>query len=140
MWLLLGAQRALADDLTASMVERGYDDVRPGHGALFLHIDRRAGTRLGELANRAGVTKQSMMQVVDDLEECGYVRRVADPIDGRAKLVRLTAEGRRCATEFRRAVQVTETRIRRRLGERGDEVLRSALARLGGDDRSPRRG
>ena len=69
-----------------------------------------------------------MMQVVDDLEARGYVRRVADPADARAKLVRLTAEGRRCATEFRRAVQVLETRIRRRLGDRADEALRSALA------------
>jgi len=112
------------------MAERGYDDVRPGHGALLLHIDRRTGTRLGELAVRAGITKQSMMQVVDDLETHGYVRRAPDPIDARAKLIRLTAEGRRCATEFRRAVQVTETRIRRRLGDRDDQALRSALSRL----------
>ncbi|MGZ8630390.1 MAG: MarR family winged helix-turn-helix transcriptional regulator [Actinomycetota bacterium] len=130
--MLLGAHRALAADLTASMAERGYDDVRPGHGAVFLHVDRPAGTRLGELAGRAGVTKQSMMQVVDDLEARGYVRRVADPADARAKLVLLTAEGRGCATEFRRAVQVLETRTRRRLGDRGDEALRAALAVLRG--------
>ena len=101
--MLLEAHRRLAAELADSMAERGYDDVRPGHGAVFLHVDRRAGTRLGELARRAGITKQSMMQVVDDLEARGYVRRVPDPADARAKLVRLTAEGRRCATEFRRA-------------------------------------
>lgn len=133
--MLLAAHRALAEVLAASMAERGYGDVRPGHGALFLHIDRRSGTRLGELASRAGVTKQSMMQVVDDLEARGYVRRVPDPADARAKLVRLTAEGRRCATEFRRAVQVLETRIRRRVGDRGDDVLRSALVRLADEGR-----
>ena len=130
--LLLGAHRALAADLAASMVERGYDDVRPSHGAVFLHVDRRHGTRLGELAARAAITKQSMMQVVDDLEGRGYVRRVPDPDDARAKLVRLTAHGRRCATEFRRAVQVLETRTRKRLGDRGDEALRAALDRLMG--------
>jgi DNA-binding MarR family transcriptional regulator len=135
MSMLLAAHRALAEVLAASMAERGYGDVRPGHGALFLHIDRRSGTRLGELASRAGVTKQSMMQVVDDLEARGYVRRVPDPADARAKLVRLTAEGRRCATEFRRAVQVLETRIRRRVGDRGDDVLRSALVRLADEGR-----
>ena len=70
------------------------------------------------------------MQVVDDLEAWGYVRRVPDPSDARAKLVRLTAHGRRCATEFRRAVQVLETRTRRRIGDRTDELLRSALEAL----------
>jgi DNA-binding MarR family transcriptional regulator len=137
--LLLDAQRALARDLAEAMGERGYDDVRPGHGALFLFVDRRGGTRLGELARRAGVTKQSMMQVVDDLEALGYVRREPDPADGRAKLVRLTAHGRRCATEFRRSVQVLETRTRRRLGERGYEAVRQGLTRLADDRREPAR-
>ncbi|MET0800349.1 MAG: MarR family winged helix-turn-helix transcriptional regulator [Actinomycetota bacterium] len=128
--LLLLAHRAMAADLVISLSERGYADVRPRHGAVFLHVDRRAGTTLSGLARRAGVTKQSMMQVVDDLEAWGYVRRVPDPSDARAKLVRLTAPGRRCATEFRRAVQVLETRTRRRLGDRTDELLRSALEAL----------
>lgn len=131
--MLLGAYRAVAAELTASMVERGYDDMRPHHGVVFLHVERRVGTRLGELADRAGITKQSMMQVVDDLEARGYVRRVVDPGDARAKLVRLTAEGRRCATEFRRAMQVLETRTRRRLGDGADETLRIALAELSGE-------
>jgi DNA-binding MarR family transcriptional regulator len=128
--LLLEAQRAVARDLGDALVERGYEDVRPSHAALFLFVDRRGGTRLGELARRAGVTKQSMMQVVDDLEALGYVRREPDPADARAKLVHLTAHGRRCATEFRRAVQVLETRTRRRLGDRGYEAVRSALTKL----------
>jgi DNA-binding MarR family transcriptional regulator len=132
--MLQRAGRALAADLSASMAERGYADVRPGHGAVFLHVDRRSGSRLGDLAARARVTKQSMMQVVDELEARGYVRRVADPSDARAKLVRLTAEGRRCATEFRRAVQVLDTRTRRRLGDRGDDAFRDALVELGDGD------
>ena len=137
--LLLDAQRAIANDLAEALAERGYDDVRPRHGALFLFVDRRGGTRLSELARRAGVTKQSMMQVVDDLEEMGYVRREPDPVDARAKLVRLTAHGRRCATEFRRAVQVLETRTRRRLGDRGYEGVRSGLSKLADDRRDPSR-
>ncbi|MGZ8598235.1 MAG: MarR family winged helix-turn-helix transcriptional regulator [Actinomycetota bacterium] len=128
--MLLAAQRALATALAVSMSERGFDDVRPGHGAVLLHVDRRTGSRLGELAGRAGITKQSMMQVIDDLEARGYVRRTPDPDDARAKLVTLTPQGRRCATEFRRAVRVLETRTRRRLGDRTDEALRSALAVL----------
>ena len=46
--LLLDAQRAIAHDLAEALAERGYDDVRPRHGALFLFVDWRGGTRLSE--------------------------------------------------------------------------------------------
>lgn len=128
--LLLEAHRALTGELVASMEERGYPDVRAAHVALFQHIDRRSGTRLTELARRGRVSKQGMMQVVDELESRGYVRRVPDPMDARAKAVRLTAHGRRAAAEGRRAVQAIETRTRRQLGDRAYEVLRGVLEAL----------
>lgn len=125
--LLLEAQRALASEVGADLDERGYDDLRPGHAAAFLHIDRRRGSRLTELAARARVTKQAMMLLVDDLESRGYVRRVADPTDSRAKIVRLTARGRGAAAECRRAVQAVEKQVALVLGERRYEALREAL-------------
>src|SRR5947208_11526362 len=111
--LLQEAQRVLAAEFVQGVQERGYPDVRAGHAAVFVHIDRRSGTRLTELARRARMTKQGMMLTVDDLEERGFVRRVPDPEDARAKVVRLTARGRRCAAECRRAVQAVESRARR---------------------------
>src|ERR671931_2582457 len=108
--LLLEAHRSLGGELLEGLSERGYEDVRPGHAALFMNIDRRAGTRLIELARRARMTKQGMMLLVDDLEERGYVRRVPDEEDGRAKVVRLTARGRRYVAEARRAVSAVEAR------------------------------
>jgi DNA-binding MarR family transcriptional regulator len=125
--LLLEAHRALAAELDASLEERGYPDLRPGHASVFLLVDRRSGTRLTELARRARMTKQGMMLTVDDLEERGYVRRVPDPNDARAKLVRLTAHGRRCAAECRRAIVALEQRTRRELGDRRYEAFRDAL-------------
>jgi DNA-binding MarR family transcriptional regulator len=125
--LLLEGHRAMATELVALLVERGYPDIRAGHAAVFLHIDCRAGTRLTELARRAHMTKQGMMLVVDDLEGRGYVRRVSDPEDGRAKVVKLTAHGRRCAAESRRAAQALETQTRRLLGDRRYETLRETL-------------
>jgi DNA-binding MarR family transcriptional regulator len=125
--MLLEAHRTLAGELDASLGERGYPDLRPGHATVFLHIDRRSGTRLTELARRARITKQGMMLVVDDLEGRGYVRRVVDPSDARAKMVRLTARGRQCAAECRRAVQALETHIHRELGDRRYDSLREAL-------------
>lgn len=128
--LLLEAHRALGSELVATMDERGYPDSRPGHAAVFLHIDRRSGTRLTELARRARMTKQGMMLVIDDLEQRGFVRRVPDPEDARAKVVRLTAKGRRYVAEGRRVVAAVEAHARRELGDRRYETLRDALEQL----------
>ncbi len=125
--LLLEGHRALAAELMTSLEERGYPDARPGHGAVFMNIDRRSGTRLTELARRARITKQGMMLIVDDLEQRGYVRRVPDPEDARAKVVRLTARGRRYVAEARRAVVALAARARRELGERRYESLRDSI-------------
>lgn len=130
--LLLEAHRALGAELVSTLAERGYPDARPGHAALFMHIDRRSGTRLTELARRARMTKQGMMLVVDDLEQRGYVRRVPDPEDARAKVVRLTARGRRFVGEARRVAAAVEARARRELGDRRYETLRDALELLVG--------
>ena len=125
--LLLEARRSLAAELDADLAERGFPDLRPGHVALFLSVDRRSGSRLTDLAEHTRLTKQAMMSMVDDLEGHGYVRRVPDPADARAKLVRLTAHGRRAAAECRRAVQGLEQRTRRQLGDRSYDALREAL-------------
>jgi DNA-binding MarR family transcriptional regulator len=132
--LLLQAHRALASELREGMTERGYPAVRAGHAAVFMHIDRRSGTRLTDLARRARITKQGMMLIVDDLESRGYVRRVPDEEDGRAKVVRLTARGRRYVAEARRAIAAVEGRARRELGDRRYDALRSALNSLVGED------
>jgi DNA-binding MarR family transcriptional regulator len=125
--LLLEGHRSLAGELVASMSERGYPDVRAGHLAVFQHVDRRHGTRLTDLARRAHMTKQGMMLLVDDLESRGYLRRIPDPDDARAKIVRLTAHGRRAAAEARRAVQALEARTRRELGDRRYDTFREVL-------------
>ena len=125
--LLLAAHRTLAADLVVELEERGWPDLRASQASLVLNVDRRFGTRLTELARRAGVTKQAMMIVVDDLEVRGLVRRTPDPEDGRAKVVRLTARGRTFAAECRRAVAAVEARTRRTLGGRRYEGLREAL-------------
>ncbi len=125
--LLLAAHRTLAADLVVELEERGWPDLRASQASLVLNVDRRFGTRLTELARRAGVTKQAMMIVVDELEVRGLVRRTPDPEDGRAKVVRLTARGRTFAAECRRAVAAVEARTRRTLGGRRYEGLRETL-------------
>lgn len=131
--LLLEASRVLGAEMVADLDERGFPDARPGHAAVLLHIDRRSGTRLTDLARRARMSKQGMMLLVDDLETRGYVRRVPDPEDARAKVVRLTARGRRYAAEARRVVAAVEARARRELGDRRYEALRGGLEDLIGN-------
>jgi DNA-binding MarR family transcriptional regulator len=127
--LLLEAFRALDAEIENALEDRGVADLRPSQAAALLLIDR-AGTRLSELAARAGITKQAMMQVVDDLESRGDVRRTADPNDARAKVVRLTARGLRHRAEARKAIASVESKSRRLLGDRRYEGLRAALSEL----------
>jgi DNA-binding MarR family transcriptional regulator len=132
--LLLDAHRALSSELGEELEERGWPELRGSQATLLLNVDRRSGTRLTELARRAGVTKQAVMVVVDDLELQGLVRRTPDPEDGRAKVVRLTARGRTCAAECRRAVAAIDARVRRSLGGRRHDGLREALEQLLGTE------
>jgi MarR family transcriptional regulator, temperature-dependent positive regulator of motility len=66
--------------------------VRPAHTALFPFLDFD-GVRLTDLAARAGVTKQAVGQLVDDLVEFGLVERAPDPVDRRAKRIRFSRLG-----------------------------------------------
>lgn len=88
--LLLGIQR----ELFRRTAEAGFDDLRPRHGAVFAYLDE-AGIRLADLAQISGRNKQTIAAIVDELEELGYVRRVDDDADRRAKLIVPTKRGRR---------------------------------------------
>jgi len=125
---LLDASRALDADLQAALLDRGVD-LSPGLARGILLVER-TGTRLSDLASRAQISKQAMMQVVDDLEARGCVRRTPDPSDSRAKVVKLTAKGLRQRAEARRAFASVEGRTRRLLGDRRYDALKGSLGEL----------
>lgn len=79
-------------ELYPSLHAAGFGDLRPGHGCVFGTITAE-GERLTVLAERANLTKQAVGEVVSELERAGYVERVPDPQDGRAKIIRLTERG-----------------------------------------------
>ena len=87
--LMYVASRALETRAYDAAVAAGASDVTPTQARLMAQIDPD-GTRVVTLAARARTTKQSATSLVDQLEHAGYVERVPDPADGRAKLVRLT--------------------------------------------------
>src|SRR5215212_2562492 len=91
--LLREAFLALNDLVIVRLAERGHAAVRPAHAAVFQYLDD-TGTTVSTLAARAQMTKQAMAELVAHLERHGYVVRVPDPGDRRAKLVQPTATGR----------------------------------------------
>lgn len=85
--LLFRAARLLNEVSIERMQAVTGHDVRVAHTRLFPHIDLD-GTRITEIARRAGVSKQAVSPLVDELVEQGVLERIPDPRDGRAKLVR----------------------------------------------------
>ena len=75
--------------------EHGFGHVRPSFGSILIPLFEQDGLRLGELAQRGGVSKQTMTTLVREVEEAGLVRRKPDPEDARASRVWLTATARR---------------------------------------------
>jgi DNA-binding MarR family transcriptional regulator len=91
---LLRDPSLVAQDVVArELARRGYEDLRPALLAVGQHV-RSDGTRITELAERAQLTKPTVVVAVDELVRLGYVERSPDPADGRAKLVVATERGR----------------------------------------------
>jgi DNA-binding MarR family transcriptional regulator len=115
-----------SDELAKRVEAAGFTDIRPGHGCVFGTIDPE-GSRLTDLAERANMTKQSVGEATSDLEQRGYVERVPDPDDGRAKIIRLTERGREARAIGRRLIDEVEGEWAERYGEERVAALREAL-------------
>ncbi len=124
--LFLQAQRAFVKRSVAKLRARGHDRLTLAHTALFSYLDL-SGTSVTTLAERAGMTKQSMRQLVLDLEEKGYVTRVPDPGDRRATLVTFTKEGWCFVRDAQEVKQEMEAEYLAILGPQGFEDLKGAL-------------
>jgi DNA-binding MarR family transcriptional regulator len=120
---------AVTEDLHRRLTERGHAEVRPPHGMVFQFLDDE-GTRVSVLAERAQITKQSMAELVAHLEEHGYVERIRDPSDGRAKLVRSTARGQEVTAIARQGLAEIESEWASRVGAEKMRRLRALLEEL----------
>ncbi|HEX8742169.1 MAG TPA: MarR family transcriptional regulator [Thermoleophilaceae bacterium] len=100
----------------------GYAEVRPSYGSILVPLFEEDGLRMGELAARAGLSKQTMTTMVRLLERDGLVSRAPDPSDGRASLVFLTERSRAFRPVAARVVREIEELVEERLGAR--EVAR----------------
>ena len=127
--LLRDPALAINELVSDGLAERGFGDFRPAHGTNGQHIADR-GSRVTELAELAQVSKPTVVYLVNDLERLGYVERIPDPSDGRAKLVCLTARGARAQEEARKIVAEIEEDWSQLLGESDFAVLRRLSKRL----------
>jgi DNA-binding MarR family transcriptional regulator len=115
--------------VSEGLAERGFRDVRPAHGSIGQHIADR-GSRITELAQLAQVSKPTVVYLVNDLERLGYVERLSDPDDGRAKLVCLTERGTQAQEAAREIVAQIERDWSLLLGRPDFAELLSLLKRL----------
>ena len=86
------AVRAMSGTMMAKVASRGFNGMTPAFASLMPLLDA-TGARPTTLAQRAGITKQAISQLVRELEARGYVEQVPDSTDTRAKIVRLTKRG-----------------------------------------------
>ncbi|CAL9347803.1 hypothetical protein SUDANB108_00398 [Streptomyces sp. enrichment culture] len=127
--LLFLPYRALENRVFAALAEAGFDDFTPAQARVLQRIGPH-GTRLTELAEQAQVTKQTAGFLVDQLEKAGYVTRVPDPTDKRARLV-CGARKALAAKEVADAVVAeVEREWEEHLGKRRMKQLREALVLL----------
>lgn len=127
--LMFIASRAAADRIFRAVHDAGFDDVTIAQSRLLMGLDPE-GTRLGTLAERAQIAKQTATALVDKLERAGYVERVPDPSDGRARLVRLTPRAESALPVARGEEDRIEAEWRAHLGPELMDQLRRALTEL----------
>jgi len=127
--LLLLPYRAMETRVFDELTAAGFDDITPAQARVFQRI-APGGSRLTNLAAQAGITKQSAGFLIDQLERTGYVERVPDPADRRARLVRVAERGARSVEASRRIVAQVEAEWTAHLGEHRMAQLRRVLTDL----------
>lgn len=127
--LLERARRRVFTNVLARFHREGLTDLRDAHGSVFVFLPPE-GARLTDLAQRARITKQSMGELVRELEELGYVERQVDPADARARIITLTDRGRRANEIGVAEILATEAEWAEEVGAKRVQALRQTLERL----------
>ena len=133
-FLLAKATQRWNEQLAERFAAAGYSDVRPSYGSVLVPLFEEDGLRLGELARRSRLSKQTMTELIRRLERDGLVERATDPSDRRAFRVTLTPRARAFEPVAAEVLTELDATVRRSLGDaRVDELKESlrALSELG---------
>ncbi len=126
--LLFKAAR-LWNERALGEIQKRVPEARLAHTTLLPHIELD-GTRQTEIARRAGITKQAVGQLVDEMVRLGMLERAPDPADGRAQLVRFTDDGIAQLLTGLDVLEVIEVELGAALGAAALERLQRDLTRL----------
>ena len=121
--------RSGAERLRADFAGQGMAGLRPMHALVLIPL-LGGGRRASDLADTLGVSRQAVAQVVTRLERDGYLMRVTDPGDARAKLICLTSRGRAALRTMRTSALAVEDEWRQRLGAERLTSFRATLLAL----------
>ena len=131
--LFRDARNAIEAAVRADLAQNGFGDVAPSHSALLRNVGED-GARPSDLAAHAGVTRQAITKLVDELERLDLVRRDPDPDDGRGVIVRYTDRGRAGVAIARKRMLALERGYAAQVGADRWAEVRSTLETLFGDD------
>jgi DNA-binding MarR family transcriptional regulator len=115
--------------LRAAFAAAGLDGIRPAQSVALVPL-AAGGMHASDLADRLRVSRQAVAQAITALERHGYVSRVPDPVDARARIIELTPRGRHALRVMRSNALELEKRWREVLGERRLGELRDTLQML----------
>ena len=110
--------------------ESGHPDMRVSFLNLTRNLDVE-GTRITELAQRAGMTKQSMSELVAQCVKAGLVVQRPHASDARARLIVFTRKGLALLQSFRGALVTAEREMRKEVGAEAFQLMRAALGQYG---------
>ncbi|OMC45406.1 MarR family transcriptional regulator [Mycobacterium sp. IS-2888] len=118
-----------APRLRAAFAAAGLDGIRPAQSVALVPL-AAGGLHASDLAERLRVSRQAVAQAVAGLERHGYVSRVPDPVDARARIIELTPRGRQALRVMRSSAIELEKRWQEVLGERRLAEFRETLLTL----------
>ncbi|WP_433020918.1 MarR family winged helix-turn-helix transcriptional regulator [Kribbella sp. CA-294648] len=123
------ANRALQADMVRIAHLRGHPEVKPAHNSVFGTLAEE-GSRASDMAARAGITRQSMGEIIREMVDLGILEMRPDPEDRRAKLVTYTDHGRRVARDGYRHLIELEQRFAEEFGVTEYATAREILGRI----------
>lgn len=126
-FLLAKASSRWNELLHEAFRDAGYGEIRPSYGSVLLPLFETEPLRIGEIAARSRLSKQTMTTMVRLCERDGLVERRPDPDDGRATQVVLTARSRAFRPVAERVLADVEARVVGHLGRADKRALESAL-------------
>ena len=125
-YLLRELYSHLQQRIYAAVAADGHPGLRELHSPVLRYLPKE-GARVADLARRAGLAKQSVTYIVEDLTALGYLTVASDPEDGRAKRVKLTAHGRSLVASLLLHSEMAERELARRVGKSRLANLRTTL-------------